>query len=1057
MNRSHEEQTGMKTEEVKGKTPVQVLGDDTGGKIENNYRKCLRTGEAIEYEEELELPGGRKIWRTTLTPVFSKGGITQIVGSARDITRRKRAERRLKKLNNRFELATNSAGVGVWELDLESRDLYWNDYMYEMYGMEKDSVENKFKTWVQGLHPEDKEEAVKRLEEAVEEEKEFKAEFRVERPDGTARYVQAYGGIHRKDENNEKSQGKYMLGINYDITRRKKYEKELQQQKESFRRVINAAPDCIFIKDKNGRYQLINSELEELFGLKEAEVVGKTDYELTPTDEEADDFSRDDRAALDGEEQKITEERITDFEGTERWFQTKKVPINYLGEKCVLGIARDITKRREIEQKYRTLFEEAPYGIAVIDPESRKHLEFNEAVCDQLGYSREEFGELKVEDYTVEKETCKIKNQIKEILRGAGKNFETEHRTKFGEVIDIRVTAKSIIINNKKCILAMYQDITEAKEAEQKLNEYTQEIERKNIELEQARDEALKASRAKSEFLATMSHEIRTPMNSIIGMSELLEETVLSEEQEKYRQILKTSGDNLLALINDVLDLSKIEGEQIELEETGFNLRKLINDVIEMMAYRAYEKGLDLASRIAPEVPEEIMGDPSRLRQILVNLLSNAVKFTEEGEVVLQIDIAKNSDIKVEDLETKDESSVKLIFSVRDTGIGIKPEKQRDIFSTFTQADASNTREYGGTGLGLTISKKLVNLMGGNIDLESTPGEGSTFYFTIEFSPAEKPVAGAEKFDKDIDLSGLKVLAVDDNSTNLLVLEEFLQEKNAEVVTAHNGGEAISLLADLEKREGASKKEFDLLLLDLMMPVMDGNGVLEWMDDKTGEFAGGIILLTSAPGREQLTSLSEEMIDRFISKPLRKEELIQVISEVVHKKIDESPSETDREVQEKCGSKKREEERVKPGRKEEKTDRDKIVGKKKKEEKKPLHILLVEDAKENRLLVQAHLKPQNCVLTMAENGREGVEKFKEDEYDLILMDLQMPEMDGYQAAQKIRELEKKKGFPSTPLVALTAHALKEDMKKTERMGFDDHFTKPIKKDKLLSLVEKYRE
>lgn len=1052
LSRSHEQQTGLKTEEVKGKTPVQVLGDDAGREVEKNYRKCLRAGETIEYEEELDLPGGRKIWRTTLTPVYNEGRITQIVGSARDITRRKRAEQRLKKLKDRLELAANSAGVGVWELDLETRDLYWNDYMYELYGMEKDSVEDKYKTWVRGLHPEDKDEAKRKLEEAVEEEKEFKAEFRVKRPDGTVRHVQAYGRIHRKDKNNEEGQRKSMLGINYDITRIKRYEKELQQQKESFSRVINAAPDCIFIKNKKGRYQLINNELEELFGMKESEVVGKTDYELSPTDEEADDFSRDDQAALKGDEQTISEEPITDAEGEKRWFQTKKLPINYQGEECVLGIARDITKRREIEQKFRTLFDEAPYGIVVIDPESREAVEFNEAACSQLGYSREEFGDLKIEDYEVIEDPEETRARIGKILEGSREIFETKHRKKSGEVMDVRVIAKAILISEEQYILSMFQDITESKEAKRKLNEYTREIERKNIELEQARDEALKASRAKSEFLATMSHEIRTPMNSIIGMSELLEETGLDEEQEKYLQILKTAGDNLLALINDVLDLSKIEAEQIELEETEFNLRKIINDVTEMMAYRAYEKGLDLASRIAPEVPEELVGDPSRLRQILVNLLSNAVKFTREGEVVLQVERAESSGEKAGDLEIERGSSVELNFSVRDTGIGIESDKQKEIFSNFTQADASNTREYGGTGLGLTISQKLVNLMGGNIGVKSAPGEGSTFYFRINFSLAEKPVAGGTELDKEIDLSGLKVLAVDDNSTNLLILEEILSEKDAEVVTARNGSEAISLLADVEERGEGSEEEFDLILLDLMMPEMDGNGVLEWMDKRPVKFAAGIILLSSAPGKEQLTSRSEEMIDRFISKPIRKEELIQVISEVVYRKREKKVREPEKEGR----SGEPDEEKSEPSRAKEEVEKDKVTERDKKQKEKPLRILLVEDAKENRLLVRAHLQPQNCVLTMAENGKEGVEKFREDNYDLILMDLQMPVMDGYEAAQKIRNLEKEEDLSATPLVALTAHALKEDIDKTERLGFDDHFTKPIKKDKLLDLVEEYR-
>ena len=1020
LNRAHENQTGLKTEEVKGKTPKEVLGETMGTEVEANYRRCIEDGDSIEYEEEIDFPSGKKVYHTTLTPVFRQGRVAQIVGSGRDITERKKAEKRLKKFKKRFKMATSSAGVGVWELNLKTDDLYWSEEMYELYGIKKDEVENKYMTWVNNLHPEDRKKAKQNLERSVAKKTDFEQDFRVVCSEGDVRYIRGFGRVFL----GENEETEYMLGVNYDITRQKEFEKQLKAQKKSFRKVINTVPDSIFIKDSQGRYQLANKELEKLFNKPSKKILGKTDLQLSPTARESEDFAEDDQKVLQGEEKNISEEKITDGQGNIHWFQTKKVPITFQGEKCVLGIARDITRRREIEQRYQTIFKEAPYGILVIDPVEKNAIDFNQAVCEMLGYTREEFKKIDINDYEVNEQPEETKERINRMINGSREVFETKHKTKSGKIIDVKVFAKVVKFNNEQYILAMFQNITEAKEAKRKLNKYTKEIERKNIELEQARDEALQASRAKSEFLATMSHEIRTPMNSIIGMSELLQETDLNAEQENYLEILENAGESLLALINDVLDLSKIEADQIVMEKIEFSLEEVINNVTELVSFKAYEKGLDLASRIAPEVPTELYGDPSRLRQILLNLMSNAVKFTSEGEVVLEVKLNQEQ-------EVKDQDSVNLLFSVRDTGIGISPEKQEQIFESFSQADASNTREYGGTGLGLTISKKLVNLMDGEIGVDSTLGQGSMFYFKLELPVAKNSVVNEPELEKNFNLDGMRVLAVDDNSTNLLILEELLTDKGAELTLAENGVEAISELRKNQKQN----KQFQLILLDLLMPKKDGNDVAQFIREELKSSEIKIIMLTSNLGKEKVTC--RDYIDKIISKPIRRKELIQSIGQQFYDQIKENNVE-------------------------DKTESDIINQDKESPQRKggesldhPLQILLVDDAQENRFLVNAHLKSKNCEIEMAENGVEAVRKFKEQEFDLVLMDLQMPEMDGYEANRKIKEWEEEQDLTPTPVVALTAHALAEDIKKTKKLGFDDHFTKPIKKAKLINLINKY--
>ncbi len=781
---------------------------------------------------------------------------------------------------------------------------------------------------------------------------------------------------------------------------RSETEHELNTQLRLQGAALNSSENAIVIMNEDGVVEWVNPSFTRLTGYTFDEAVGHSRNELLMSAEQ--DVATVEhlwKTIMSGQSWQ-GELRNRRKDGSLYYEEVTITPLcNEAGEtEHFVAIKQDISGRKKAEEsllkseiRLRTLYESTSDAVMLLDEHG--FFDCNAATLQMFGCaSKELFCSKHPADLSPEIQpngmlsATLAEQKIASAIADGSNRFEWVHRrVDNGKDFDAEVLLSAMTLDGRAVLQATVRDISERKQVEQAIW--------------QAKESAEQASKAKSDFLANMSHEIRTPMNGVIGMTELALDTELTQEQREYLSLVKSSADSLLNVINDILDFSKIESGKMSIEKIDFSLEQMLRDTMKTLAVRAHEKRLELLFHVMPDVPDRLRGDPGRLRQIIVNLVGNAIKFTHEGEV--EVEVTRN--------KAEPEGQVQLRFSIRDTGIGIARDKFSSIFESFSQADTSTTRKYGGTGLGLTITARLVELMDGHIELESEPGKGSTFSFTLPMEvELDAPLA---QYQQAENIAGMPVLVVDDNATNRRLLEEMLRNWKMRPTTVENAAQA---LVELE-RKALGGEPYALALLDLRMPGMDGFELAERIRQHPEHVGVTVMMLTSEGQRGHAARCRETGVSSYLMKPVAQSELFDTIMTALGESRRPVPALVTRHSL--------------------------------RETRRKLNLLLAEDNPVNQTLAVRLLGKLGHRVTVAKNGIEAVQQWKDAEFDAILMDVDMPEMNGYEATKLIREQEAGSGR-HIKIIAMTAHAMQGDREECLSHGMDGYLTKPINTDTL---------
>jgi len=801
--------------------------------------------------------------------------------------------------------------------------------------------------------------------------------------------------------------------VNVDITERKRAEEALRESEDNFRAFFETIGDLIIVATREGRILFTNKALERKLGFSAEELTAMHVLDLNPADKrrEAEEIF----AAMFKGERESCPLPVAAKSGalipvdTRVWFG------RWNGGDCIFGVCKDLSAEQEAQQRFERLFRNNPALMALSTLPDRRFSDVNDAFLKTLGYSGGDIvGKTAVELglFPQPEQQAAVADKLQADGRIA--DFELKVRRKDGAILDGLFSGEVISSQGRQHFLTVMTDITTQKQAEEVLIEANRQLEEATVRANDMAVQAEMASAAKSEFLANMSHEIRTPMNGVIGMTGLLLDTRLDDEQRRYAEIARSSGESLLGLINDILDFSKIEAKKLDLETLDFDLSSLLDDFAATLAVRAHEKGLELFCAADPAVPTLLRGDPGRLRQILTNLAGNAVKFTHAGEVAVRVSLVE-----------KHENDFLLRFSVRDTGIGIPEDKLSLLFDKFSQVDASTTRKYGGTGLGLAISKQLAELMGGEVGVESQEGKGSEFWFTARLGrQAEGEQAQARP---PADLRDVRALIVDDSATSREILAIRLASWGMRPSEAQEGPGALQALYQaLEEKD-----PYRIAIIDMQMPGMDGETLGRTIKAEERLADTRMVMLTSLGTRGDARRFQEVGFAAYATKPIRHQELKAVLSWALAELDGTEP--TPRPIATRH------------------TARETLnlfVGRK-------ARILLAEDNITNQQVALGILKKLGLRADAVANGAEVLKALQTIPYDLVLMDVQMPVMDGLEATRRIRNPQSAIPKHGVPIIAMTAHAMQGDRERCLEAGMNDYVTKPVSPQALAEALDKW--